>query len=1049
MHAIIKAYTLSECMDAMAEYAYAYQQAGGKNLIFCEDRLTLIGERALIKRTGGTFSSAVSTFARFLKMDGRAISKQGSVMAVGEIMTRLQREEKLKCFKTVSGIGNNARSIYETLAQFAASEITPEMLEESLAQLPDDMLKKKVSDLALIFEGYNEFLRDGGFVDESHYLSLLPKRIRQENSLKGYNVFFVGYSSFTAQAKEIIRAALETAENVIGIFCAGEEELYTNRAAAAFESVCSEFGKVEPRDFCTPLDGEAEVLRKGLFNPKQPSAKMQTERIAIFEAGDKTSECEYVAAKIRREMAEGDMHFRDFAVLTPDMASYALPLKKAFSEYGIPYFIDEKKSLKNHPLARFLLDAFRVVREGYSPLAVQSLCSNFFFGNGDEYRNYLLKYANYRGGARKEIKTDQTVVEQYDIAYLQACREKLEKATKNIKTEGHGRVYCDAIKQILVDFDVENRLQELQNSIDDVAQKGYLAQISRALDGLLAEAYILTGEKTLKIAEFEAILRDGLDATQISLIPLKADAVFIGDITDSRIEKVDVLFAMGMTDAVPRAAGDTAIISDKEIARLKDVKAQLEPTVAEVNLRARESVCLNLCTFMQKLYLSYPLAADGSEPSLSEIFRDIDALFCEADGGKLMRRKKVEGEDFIYQCSAVAPAIRQLLIEKKEYEAHKSKNPILHSTIYTALDKLSVTERDDYLQVRGGQVSIEKGKELFLRNEKISPTALEGFFTCPFKHFAERGLKLKEREETAIMAVDSGNFIHELLEVTLPKTEEMDTEEKMRAFAREEGTRILQKPVYSTQKDTESGKFFTEKLLGEGVEVAVAAYRQLRNSDFHIENLEGSVNGEFFHGKVDRVDGSTCSEQDKANGKKEYVRVVDYKTGHIDDSAAAYYTGRKIQMQLYMTEVKGERVPAGVFYFPAALDYASVEDGRFRMRGFLNGSEEALRCGDKHIQGKVKSEYFPAALENSGQVKRVMDEDTFKEFIDYSTLVARQGYNELKDGYMEATPYQKACDYCKFGGMCGFCKDVSEHRKEDSIDPKGIANIVRNAKGGN
>jgi ATP-dependent helicase/nuclease subunit B len=287
------------------------------------------------------------------------------------------------------------------------------------------------------------------------------------------------------------------------------------------------------------------------------------------------------------------------------------------------------------------------------------------------------------------------------------------------------------------------------------------------------------------------------------------------------------------------------------------------------------------------------------------------------------------------------------------------------------------------------------------------------------------------------------------LEVTLPKTEEMDTEEKMRAFAREEGERILQKPVYSTQKDTESGKFFTEKLLGEGVEVAVAAYRQLRNSDFHIENLEGRVDGEFFHGKVDRVDGSTCSEQDKANGKKEYVRVVDYKTGHIDDSAAAYYTGRKIQMQLYMTEVKGERVPAGVFYFPAALDYASVEDGRFRMRGFLNGSEDALRCGDNHIQEKVKSEYFPAALKNTGQVKRVMDEDMFKDFIDYSTLVARQGYNELKDGYMEATPYQKACDYCKFGGMCGFCKDVSEWRKEDTIDPKDIANIVKNAKGGN
>ena len=1048
MNAIVKAYTLSECMEAMASYANTYESSGGKNLIFCEDRLTLIAERALIKGTGGTFSSAVSTFARFLKTDGQAITKQGSVMAVGEVMTRLQREEKLQCFKTVAGIGNNAKSIYETLAQFSASEITPDVLKESLGHLPEDMLKKKVQDLALIFEGYNEFLREGGFVDESHYLSLLPKRIREDGSLKGYNVFFVGYSSFTAQAKEIIRAALDTADNVIGVFCAGEEELYANRAATAFERVCKEYGKLHVLDFGTPLMGEAETLRKGLFNPVRSGAPKYTEKVSIFEAGDKTAECEYVATKIRREMAEKDLHFRDFAVLTPDTASYSLPLKKAFSEYGIPFFIDEKKSLKNHPLSRFLLDAFRVVRENFSALSVQSLCSNFFFGDGDSYRNYLLKYANYRGGARKEIKTDKNVAEQYDIAYLNECKEKLERATKNIKTEGHGRVYCDAIEQILVDFDVENRLKELQEEIDDVAQKGFLAQIYRALEGVLAEARLLTRDKKLKVAEFEAILRDGLDATQISLIPLKSDAVFVGDITDSRIEKVNVLFAMGMTDAVPRSAGDTAIISDKEIKRLEDVQAYLEPTVAEVNLRSRESVCLNLCTFLDKLYLSYPLAADGSEPSLSEIFRDVDALFCEEGGGKLLRRKKFSMEDLVYKCSAVAPLLRQYLLEKKAYELGKTNSSVLQSTLFSALDKLSVTEKDDYLEERGGQVSIERGKELFFRGDKISPTALEGYFSCPFKHFAERGLKLKEREETAVLAVDSGNFIHELLEKTLVETENVSSEEQMRIYARQAGEEILKKPVYSMQKDTESGKFFAEKLLGEGVEVAVAAYRQLRNSSFRIENLEQNVDGEFFHGKVDRVDGTACSEEEKAQGKKEYVRVVDYKTGRIDDSAGAYYTGRKLQMQLYMTEVMGERVPAGVFYFPAALDYASVEDGRFRMKGFMNGSEEALRCGDKNIQQKEKSEYFPAALKNHGSVKRVMDEGTFRDFIDYSTLVAGQGYAELKEGYIEATPYHKSCEYCKYGGMCGYCKDVAEDRKEEKIEPQEIAKIVQKTRSG-
>ena len=56
MNVMIKTYTLSECMETMAEYAQAYEKTGGRNLIFCEDRLTLIAERALLAQTGGTFA---------------------------------------------------------------------------------------------------------------------------------------------------------------------------------------------------------------------------------------------------------------------------------------------------------------------------------------------------------------------------------------------------------------------------------------------------------------------------------------------------------------------------------------------------------------------------------------------------------------------------------------------------------------------------------------------------------------------------------------------------------------------------------------------------------------------------------------------------------------------------------------------------------------------------------------------------------------------------------------------------------------------------------
>ena len=1035
----IRASTLSECMEIMSAEAETYEKQGGKNLIFCEDRLTLIAERALLTRMGGTFHSSVSTFARFLKTEGKTISKQGSVMAVGEVMARLQREKKLQCFRAVAGIGN-ARSIYETLAQMSASEVTPKTLRESLEKLPEDILKRKIADLAEIYEGYTDFLYSNAYLDESEYLTLLPKRIRQEGSLKGYNVFFLCYTSFTAQAREAIRAAAETADNVVGIFCGGTQEIYTNRAYLAFKEACQSFG-VQSLDKGTPLFGEAERLRKGLFDPIKKGGPECTDNVRIFEAEDRIAESEYVAAKIRREMSENkELRYRDFAVLVPNIAVYTLPLKKTFSEYGIPFIIDEKKSLKRHPLSAFLLSCFRAVRERYSPASVQALTQNVFFGESDEYRNYLLKFANYRGGATRPIKTGESVEKLFkNREILEDGRRRVLAATEGIAKESNGRAYCLAVRNILKVFNVEERLKSFSSTLEDVSHKGYLSQIFGALEGVLREAELLTADKKMSVAEFEGVLQDGLDATEISLIPMKADAVFIGDITDSRIEKVNVLFAMGMTDEVPRSSGDTAIVSDKEIERLAEVKAQLEPTVAEVNLRNRECACLNLCTFLNKLYLSYPLGTDGEEPTTSDVFRYIDRVFCGKDGKKLSRDKEYEPQDFAYQCSAAAPAIRRLLIEKGEYEGKHKDDNRQYSSLDVALTRLGVREKDDYLDLKDTLdiEYIKDGEGLFFHDGRISPTSLEGYFACPFGHFVERGLKLKEREETTVLAVDSGNFVHELLQITVPKTPEFETEEALRKYAFEVGSALMKKSVYSMQQDTGSGAYFSEKLLKEGVDVAAAAYRQVKNSDYSVEKTEYGVASDFFRGNVDRVDGT-----------EKYVRVIDYKTGRIDDSATAYYTGRKLQMQLYMSELKGERIPAGVFYFPAAVDYSDGEEGRFQMKGFLNGDEDALRAGDKNITEESKSEYFPAALKNGPQTKRVMDESTFRDFLDYAVFVARQGVAEIKEGYIAPTPYEGKCKYCKYGGMCGFRKEVAKPRSEKAIDPKTLAEIARKKRDG-
>lgn len=1058
MKAVLSGYTLSECMDIMCEYAKTYEQTGGRNIIFCEDRLTLVAERALVRALGGTFFSKVTTFSRFLQTSERVISKQGSVMAVAAVMSRLQKEGKLKCFKFASAVKNGAGSVYETIAQLSASQVDGQMLASAASELSAGVLQDKVFDLALIADAYADFLRENGLVDEGKYLSLLPAYIRSRADLNGCNFIFLCYGSLTKQALETVKACLDVGANVVGIFCAGEEDLYTNAARSAFIRTCEEHDGEKPvyRNFGKPLLGEAEFLRRNLFCPESLSEyekrNFSTDKVRFFEGEDKAAELFFVAANVKKLLAENpQLHYRDFAVLLSDPAAYSLPLSQVFGAYQIPYFLDVKKSLGEHPLCKFLVGLFTIVKEGFSPKSVQAVLSNVFFGEASEYRNYLLKYGAHRGGAKKPIKGEELIKKTFDPRFAAATRQRLEEtqnrllnATAKIPTSASGRAYCDAVREILRDFNADETLKRLEEGALDVSLKGYLSQISKALDGVLAEAELLTGDQKLGVLEFESILSEGLAATEISLIPLKTDAVFVGDVTDSRIEKISVLFALGMTDGVPKTADDTALVSDKEIEKLATLQTVIEPTVQQVNLRSRETAGLNLCTFTDRLFLCYS-TPPGQDVTQSDVFR-YAKLFTNLDGSAIVVEKALPESDVIYAASAPATALMQMLAQKRAFDDGRTHDTTLYSALYQALQKAGKNP-DEFLSVQGGQVRVQNAEKLFFRTDvvSLSPTRLESYFKCPFQNFLSGGLRLKEREEATVLAVDSGNFIHTVLERVgqeLKKSEPViKSEDDARAFAKELGEKLVCDPLYKAQLDTKAGKYASDNLVLEGVEAAAAVYRQIAGSFYQVQQTEVDVKTQDFHGKIDRVDVSDGEDN-------KFVRIVDYKTGHIDDKPIAYYTGRHLQMQLYMSAVKGERTPAGVFYFPASLSFKSDGGVNFEMAGFLNGDEAAIRAGDKELEAGKVSDFFGAALGSNGSRMAVMDGETFSYFLDYAVLEARQGTKELKGGFIAPTPYEGACDWCKYGGICGFNKDKQKPRSEKAIKPKQIADIVKKAQEG-
>ncbi len=1003
MTKIIGAPTLDDALAALRAQTEANEARGEKTLIFCEDRLTLLAERAVLAHLGGTLLTEVTTFARYLS-GPRVLSKQGSVMEIAALIRA--HEKELVFFRERA-----AQAVYETIAQLSASRVDAMMLRAS-AEETEGTLKGKLLDLALLLECYTARLKELKLLDESGYLSLLPEKL-SSGGLLGVNVIFFGFQSFTRQALEGVRAAIGHAAQVTGIFLAGRTGFYTNTAARAFRRVAEECAPARSSMVKSSLEGDALALSEGLFSPErfsEPPRPVQT--IRRFSAEDEAREFEKVAALIKKHVAEG-ARFRDIAVLIADEESL-LPLEKAFSAYRIPFFADRKRAFSEHPFCAFALSVLLAVSDGVLPDEADAIAANVYFGRGDNYRNYLLRYGGYRGAVRREIK-EGDAVKGYFREELVACRERMLSSLALFPRKGKGRAYTEGVRALYALVGGERVTEELKGYFTG-AEAEFLDPAP--LEGVLAEIEALAGERTFTAREFYDTFKSGLEALAIAMIPQSADAVFVGDATESRFERVPILFATGLTDALPRTAQDTAVITDGEMGRLAALKVEIEPAIAEVNARARETLALNLCSFTEALYLSAPLRRGNEDAERGEVLQYAEALF----------EMPPMPEFFPYDCCEELPAALKLLSLKEGYERGRENDTEEFSALYALLN--GEGEADGLLG-GGGKPSVPAAGELYFSGA-VSPTLLEGYFECPYRGFAARALKLREREERPVLDTETGTFVHTVLEQCAVHFNELSGEEECRALARGIGSSLISSR-FAALSDTAAGVYTGQRLVEEAAEVTVVAFTQLRGSAFRVEKTEAPVGIPelLLSGKTDRIDSSDG-----------FVRVIDYKTGTIDDTLGAYYTGRKLQLELYLRAAAEGRTPAGAFYFPAAESFTKEGEVKYRMSGFYCADDEVVSRMDRSLAAGEKSEFFDGKLGSCSE--KGMKLQDFKDFLDYGVLVSARAENEMRRGNIAPSPYTGACTYCKFKSLCGF---VGEPRKERGIGSAEIAEIVRREKG--
>lgn len=1028
---------LKVALEKLKEIIAENEKRGRRTVIFCEDRLTLAAERTVCAAVGGAFNVSVYTFARFLSSErgkrSNVLTSQGSAMAIRRIIE--DNKDGLQLVGKLSAAAS-AGAVYDTIALLYASKISASELGKARAE---KLLESKLSDISLIYSKYDEYLKSSGKIDRNAYLGELPSVIEQSAKIAGSDVIFLGFQSFTRSSSECVRAAFKTAENVYGLFIGGKEEVYVNEGVAVFQGLAGEFGCERTERVQSTLNSEADALLSGLYNPDIffGGDKTPADNVKIYEAADEDEEIEFIAATIKKHVLDDNVRYGKISVMVPDVAAAERRIERVFSQYRIPFYADRRHSLAEHPLCAFILSYLACARSGCAPSDVDAVVSSPMFPESrddkDAFRNYALRLADYRGGVKRE--PDAAILEhmKFNFNSVRKVRERFLGGLKLLPVKAPPSAFTAGIKAVLSSFGVEEKLQSLKEKFSDGLPTAaeFSGRVYDVAVSVAEEAENVLGGADIEVKEYIKILKSGFTAAEISLIPPKADAVFVGDIAATANTGCDILFAATLTDGVPKTSSDTSLLTDGEIEELESVNLGISPKIRQLNMRRREQTALNICSFGSKLYLTYPVRCGGEESGASEIIEYACATFSAKAGAlKPIEIRKVK--DTVYFCSEKLPALKSL-------GGDVSKR--VKATLYKVL-KDNGCEQEAQLAVRERTAAgVSRGRELFVTYDSVTPTALETYYACPYRNFMQQGLKLQEREEGTMRPLDTGNFIHTVLERIAPDISSCADENEARLRAGEAARSLMESGQYAALKSSKQGEYTAEQLEREAGDVAAGMYQQIVNSKFGVENCECRCEIKLgdrlrVFGKIDRVD--SCGDM---------VRIIDYKTGTIDSSATKYYMGLKLQLPLYLTAASAGRRAVGAYYFPASVEYKPKEDGVFRLQGFMDGGDDVVSVSDTTLQPKQKSAYFDAYLSGK-KLDGAMDSETFSDFLQYSVLIARQGAKEMLAGNIAPSPASDACKYCRMGGSCNFCVgEDGEERSSKTVKCEDVAKIVRTQKG--
>ena len=1017
-----------------------------------------------------------------------ALSNSGKSMLIYSILS-----DKKNDLKFLGKSDSNIDLILTQITELKKHGVSIEILQTLMESVKDNKyLYSKLNDIYTVYSKYDEKIKDK-YIDENDSLTVLAEKLNQTRMFDDCEIYIDEFVGFTKQEYSIIERLMQVASKVVVTVCADEvnvskesnpdiDVFYSNKQTAKKILQIAKDNKIEIlkdiflEDAKRFKSNELAHLEKNIFKIPYDVYLEECNNIQMFLANNQYSEVEEVAKQILKLVRDKNYKYNEISVITQNIDTYSNLCKAIFSKYNIPVYIDEKGELNQNLLVKYILAILEIFAKNWSKESIFNYIKSGFTDLSEEdiylLERYCIKW-NIRGN--KWYKEDWNFHDEKEfgkekIVKINELRKAVVEPLLKLRNNLVESKTAIGISKSIYNFLMENKIDEkIIQKIDELKNKGELNvaeeyEVSlKIIMQVLDEIVMVFGDDFITFDDYMKTLQTGFGNSNLGTIPMAQDQVVVGDVDRSRSHKVRAVFIIGLNDGnFPSVNKAEGFLNDNDRDEVKKYGVELAKGTLERIYEDNFNVYKAFTTPEEALILSYASAdAEGKSLRPSTLVSKIKKMF-----KNLIVDSDIIKEEF--SIDVESSTFEQLIEKLREFRDGKEidsnwfvvynifdSDPKWNIKLKNAIKALNYTNTPN-------RITKENIDRMYGNTLQTSVSRLEQYRKCPFSYYLKYGLKLNEKSEFKVGSVDTGSFMHDIIDsffseldekqITVRQVEEKEIEQIVEKIIKEK-MRLDQNYVFST-----SAKYINlvrrlKKVVTTSIKYIVQTIKQ---SDFDVfgHEVEFGKNSKYkpitLHtdsgktveivGKIDRVDIAK-------NPDGTYVRIIDYKSSVKNIDLNQVVAGLQLQLLTYLNETckVEDFLPAGVLYFNLSEPNVSANNNmtdeeiaeaikqEFKMKGLILADVNVIKMMDNKIEQTGGSEIIPAGIKNNGEInsqktRSAINAEQFKYLQKYMDKIIKQISEEILKGDIGLRPYynmkvQKGrtpCEYCSYKSICRF-----------------------------